>query len=204
MEETGDSGFFGFMNRIGDIIFLNLIFILTSIPIVTMGISLTALYTVTLKMARDEEGYVIKDYLKAFRTNWKHGLCVGIVLEVIFAVLGYDAWVLLGSQEGYAAAGFFITAAALIIVAAVAQYLFPLMARYDNPVGKTVRNAALLAISRLPYTVLLMALAAVPVVLVFITPYAYIYVFFAGISLGAFLQSRLLVNVFGKIEKGGK
>lgn len=204
MEETGEGGFFGFMNRIGDIIFLNLVFLLTCIPVVTIGAALISLYTVTLKMAKNEEGYVIKDYLKAFRTNWKQGLIVGIVLELVLFVLGYDAWVLLGSQESYAAAGFFITAAAIVIVIAVMQYLFPLMARYDNPVRKSVQNAALLAISRLPYTILLIVLEAIPVALVLLTPYAYIYIIFAGISLCAFLQSKLLVNVFGKIEQGGE
>ncbi len=204
MEGTGEGGFFGFMNRIGDIVFLNLIFLLTCIPVITIGIALVSLYTVTLKMARNEEGYVIKDYFKAFWTNWKQGLLVGIILEVVLFILGYDAWVLLASKEAYAAAGFFITAAALLIVAAVMQYLFPLMARYDNPVRRSVKNAVLLTISRLPYTLVLLALAAVLPLLVLISSYAYIYIIFAGISLCAFLQSKLLINVFEKIENGGK
>lgn len=199
-----ENGFFSFMNRIGDIVFLNLCFLLTCIPVVTAGTALISLYTVTLKMARNEEGYVIRSYLKAFKENLKQGILLGIVLELILAVLGYDAWVLLASKESYAAAGFFLTVAALFIVFAVMQYLFPLMARYDNPIRKSVGNAGLLAISRLPYTIVLMMLAAVPVALVLLTPYAYIYVVFAGVSLSALLQSKLLVNIFLKIENGGK
>lgn len=199
-----ENGFFSFMNRIGDIVFLNLCFLLTCIPVVTAGTAFISLYTVTLKMARNEEGYVIRSYLKAFKENLKQGILLGIVLELILAVLGYDAWVLLASKESYAAAGFFLTVAALFIVFAVMQYLFPLMARYDNPIRKSVGNAGLLAISRLPYTIVLMMLAAVPVALVLLTPYAYIYVVFAGVSLSALLQSKLLVNIFLKIENGGK
>lgn len=199
-----ENGFFSFMNRIGDIVFLNLCFLLTCIPVVTAGTALISLYTVTLKMARNEEGYVIRSYLKAFKENLKQGILLGIVLELILAVLGYDAWVLLASKESYAAAVFFLTVAALFIVFAVMQYLFPLMARYDNPIRKSVGNAGLLAISRLPYTIVLMMLAAVPVALVLLTPYAYIYVVFAGVSLSALLQSKLLVNIFLKIENGGK
>lgn len=204
MEGTEESGFFSFMNRIGDIIFLNLVFLFTCIPVVTIGAALISLYAVTLKMAGNEEGYVIRDYFKAFRTNWKRGLAVGIVLELILAVLGYDAWVLLVSKEEYAPAGFFVTVAALIIVIAVMQYLFPLLARYENSVRRSVQNAGLLAISKLPYTVLLIVLEAVPAALVLLTPYAYIYIVFAGISLCAYLQSKLLVKVFGKIEQGGE
>lgn len=204
MGGTEESGFFGFMNRVGDIIFLNIVFLITCIPVITIGNAFISLYTVTLKMAKQEEGYVIKDYFRAFGTNLKQGLIAGVMIEIILFVLGYDAWALLASREAYAAAGFFVTAAALVVVFAVMQYLFPLMARYDNPIGQSVRNAGLLAVSRLPYTVVLLVLAAVPAVLVFITPYAYIYVIFAGISLCAFLQSKLLVSVFDRIEKGGK
>lgn len=199
-----ENGFFLFMSRIGDIVFLNLCFLLTCIPVITAGTALTALYTVTLKMAENQEGYVVRSYFKAFKDNFKQGMIVGVVLELILAVLGYDAWVLLASKESYAAAGFFITAAALLITLAVMQYLFPLMARYDNSIGTSLRNAALLAISRLPYTIVLLGLAAVPAVFVLLTPYAYIYVIFAGVAFGALLQSKLLVNIFSKIENGGK
>ena len=134
----------------------------------------------------------------------KQGIIVGVVLELILAVLGYDAWMLLSSRESYSEAGFFVTAAALLIVFAVMQYLFPLMARYENSIGMSLRNAGLLAISRLPYTIVLLVLAAVPAVFILLTPYAYIYVIFAGGALGALLQSKLLVNIFSKIENGGK
>lgn len=204
MEGTDEGGFFGFMSRISDIVFLNLCFLLTCIPIVTAGTAFISLYAVTLKMAKNEEGYVVKSYFKAFRANLRQGLIVGILAELILAVLGYDAWVLLASKESYAAAGFFVTVAALVVVLSLIQYLFPLMARYDNPIGKSLRNAGLLAIGRLLHTVVLLVLAAVPVILVLITPYAYIYVIFAGVSLSAFLQSKLLVNIFSKIENGGK
>ncbi len=199
-----ENGFFLFMSRIGDIVFLNLCFLLTCIPVVTAGTALISLYTVTLKMAQNQEGYVIKSYFKAFKDNLKQGIIVGVVLELILAVLGYDAWMLLSSRESYSAAGFFVTAAALLIVFAVMQYLFPLMARYENSIGMSLRNAGLLAISRLPYTIVLLVLAAVPAVFILLTPYAYIYVIFAGGALGALLQSKLLVNIFSKIENGGK
>lgn len=199
-----ENGFFLFMSRIGDIVFLNLCFLLTCIPVVTAGTALISLYTVTLKMAQNQEGYVIKSYFKAFKDNLKQGIIVGVVVELILAVLGYDAWMLLSSRESYSAAGFFVTAAALLIVFAVMQYLFPLMARYENSIGMSLRNAGLLAISRLPYTIVLLVLAAVPAVFILLTPYAYIYVIFAGGALGALLQSKLLVNIFSKIENGGK
>lgn len=201
MENNGDNGFFGFMNKLSDIIFLNLIFLLTCLPIVTIGVALVSLHTVTLKMAKGQEGYVVRGYLKAFRANLKQGLLVGIPLEIILVVLVVDARFLLYSTESYRDMGLMVTVIALVFLVLIMQYLFPLMARYDNSIKNTICNAALLVISKLPYTILLLIIVIIPVVLVYITPYALIYVLFAGVSVCALLQGKILNHVFGKVEE---
>lgn len=198
MENGG--GFFGFMNKLGDMFFLNLVFILTCIPVVTIGNALIALYTVTLKMAKGQEGYVVKSYFKAFKDNLKQGLVVGIVLEIALFVLIYDAGVLLYSQEIYGAPGFFITIAALVLIVMVVHYLFPLMAKYENKLGTTILNAVILSISKFPFTILLVLLTAVPVVVVWTWPYAGIYVICIGAVFSVYLQSKLLNRIFDKLE----
>ena len=160
-----ENGFFLFMSRIGDIVFLNLCFLLTCIPVVTAGTALISLYTVTLKMAQNQEGYVIKSYFKAFKDNLKQGIIVGVVLELILAVLGYDAWMLLSSRESYSAAGFFVTAAlsaAAILSAAVIGIVRPVSDVYYYAGGllalgavlfnmiEIIRNYNRLAMRRLP------------------------------------------------------
>ena len=59
------------LNRLWDLIVLNILFFLTSIPIVTVGASLSALYTVTLKGVRKEDSYIVRSYFAAFRENFK-------------------------------------------------------------------------------------------------------------------------------------
>lgn len=195
-----ENGFFGFMNRLGDIVFLNIVFLLTCIPIVTIGDALIALYSVSLKMARGEEGYVVRGYFKAFKDNFKKGIIVGIVLELILSVLVYDAFMLLHSAESYAAFGFFITVAAIAVIFAMMQYLFPLMARYENSIKNSVKNALLLAISKLPYTIILVILPLCLAGLTFFTSYAYCLIIICGCSLCAFVQSKLLNRIFKSIE----
>lgn len=201
MDNYGDNGFFEFMNRLGDIVFLNLIFLLSCIPIITIGDALISLYSVSLKMARGEEGYVIRGYFKALKDNLKQGLIVGILLELIVFILGADVWILYYSTESYRDVGLLVTVAALFFVVMVVQFLFPLFARYENSISNTIRNAVLLSISKLPYTMAMIALMLVPVILVYMTSYAWIYVIFAGISISALLKCKLLNRVFRKIEE---
>ena len=72
-----DNKFFTVMGRVADLIMLNVVFLICCLPIVTIGASLTALHYVTLKMARNEESYIIRSFfksldLKSTRLNSSH------------------------------------------------------------------------------------------------------------------------------------
>lgn len=66
-----DSPLYRFLSKLLDVIRLNFLWILFSIPLVTIGASTVAALSVALKMADDEEGYIGRSFLKAFRENWK-------------------------------------------------------------------------------------------------------------------------------------
>lgn len=196
-----DNGFFSFANRFGDIVFLNVIFLLTCIPIVTIGPALAALYSVSLKMAKGQEGYVVRGYFTEFKENLKQGLAVGIVLEMILAVLIADAVFLYHSQDSYRTFGMVVTIIALIFLVVLIPYIFALMGRYQNSIKNTVLNSILISISKLPYTILSLILMVIPIVLVMLTPYAYFYVLFGGVVVCTLLQSKLFNRIFAQIEE---
>lgn len=56
--------FFGTISRLGDLVILNILFLVCSIPIVTIGASITAMYSVTKKMAEEREGYIVRSFLR--------------------------------------------------------------------------------------------------------------------------------------------
>ena len=59
-----DSAFFRIMDKLGSLFILNMLTLICSIPLFTVGTAFTALYYVTMKMVRDEETYVTKDYFR--------------------------------------------------------------------------------------------------------------------------------------------
>lgn len=81
-----DNPFFEFMGNVGDWILLNLLFVLTSIPLITIGMSLTALYRIVLRRMRGENNYVFKEYFKACKEEWKKSTILWIVF-LLAAVL---------------------------------------------------------------------------------------------------------------------
>ena len=85
-----DSPIMRFLSRICDLMILNILCIICCLPVVTAGASITALYTITLKMVRGEESYIFKGFLKAFKENFKQGMVV-VLIDAVLLVFGLNA-----------------------------------------------------------------------------------------------------------------
>lgn len=118
-------------SKISDFLLLNFLFLITSIPIVTLGASLTALYAVNLKMVKGEESYIYRDYFRAFKRNFKQGIPAFLLFAAAFTLLGMNIWI------SYQAPGlFFLVLRALSTIFMVCificmKYYFPILARFD-------------------------------------------------------------------------
>lgn len=119
------------LSRIFELLLLNLLFVLTSLPLVTIGASLTALFAVNLKLVRNEESYIIKEYFHAFRQN----LIPAAISFLLFAVTGtlFSFNVILALQSVsplFLVTGVF-SLIFLILLGVYALYYFPLLARFQ-------------------------------------------------------------------------
>ena len=74
-----DSPFYEFLRRFVDVIKLNFLWLIFCLPIVTIGASTVAVFSVTLKMVEDKEGYVGRDFIKAFKANIRQGIPLGLI-----------------------------------------------------------------------------------------------------------------------------
>ena len=68
-----DNKFFSFMNKVADIMILNVLFIITCLPLITIGTSLIALYSVTLKQSSGTSSYIVREYFHAWKENIRQG-----------------------------------------------------------------------------------------------------------------------------------
>ena len=196
------------MGRLADFIILNLLWVICSVPIITIGASTTALYTVMLKLVKNEEGYIAKGFLKAFKENFKQSTIMWIIfllISIVFAV-DFASIKLMSDKIGGILQILFLFMGALLTAWMV--YAFALQARFVNTVKNTLKNAMILVFARLPFTVLIIILTIGPVLATFLTVQTLVIGimvwFFAGVSLVAWLNSCLLRFVFKKLEEGGE
>lgn len=196
-----DSPLMRFLTKIADLMVLNILFCVTSIPLITIGASWTALYSVTLKMVRDEEGSVSRSYFRSFRQNFRQATLLWLGVLVVLTLLVLDIRVLNGMAGGTAPGLLRVGVEILALLGImVLQYLFPSLARFEASLADTLKNACMMALVHLPKTALMTAAAvgAVWITLINNTTIAVGLMVWPliGFSLMAFGNSGILRKIF--------
>ena len=158
------------LSKLADIVICNILFVLCSLPVVTIGASLTALCTCMLELVYEGEasdGLIFRDFWYSFRANFKQATILWLFCLAAFGFLFLYYW-FAHSMAGAMGKTYQITFYALVLVFLFGfLYLFPLQARYQNKVRHTIRNAWLLSVAALPWTLLCLVVIALAVYISF-------------------------------------
>ena len=196
--------FFDKVDKFGDMFCLNLLFVISCIPIITIGAAITALYSYSLKMVKNEESGVWKGYWKAFKDNFKPATKVWIVL-LLFAALLYGEFFLSFCVTGLALSVVLaIMAIEAIYLSFVIPVIFPLIARYENTTRNYFRNSFLISISHLGSWCYMFFIWALPIALYATNEKILFYSWFLWvlilISILAYATSMIALRLFAKLE----
>lgn len=193
------------LERFGDLFALNLTFLLSCIPVITIGASVTALFTMTNKMVRNEDGTMWKGFWKAFRQNFKVGTKMWAVILVYLGVV-YAEYAYMIRSAGQAT-NFMVVLIGfeMVLLSFLLPFLFPIIARYENTIGNYIKNTLIISVSNFKtwlvvfiiWFVPALALAASALLLAY-TWYLWLLVMFA---VQAYATSMILQKVFDKLEE---
>lgn len=135
-----DSPLYRFMFKALDVLKLNFMWLLFSLPIITIGASTVAAMSVALKMTDDEEGYIGRSFVKAFKENWKQGTLLWIITVIaVYAI--YLDFQLFEAVEGNPIVFLIVGMVSIAIVIVALIYSYPLLARYENTLFNTIQNS---------------------------------------------------------------
>lgn len=193
--------FFGFMSKVADLCILNIICVVCCIPVITAGASITAMYYVTLKMVRNEDAYIVRSFFKSFKQNFKQATIINLIMLLIGVVLYIDLNVSKAMQGGAGQIFQVIFMAFVLIYFILFLYVYPVLARFYNTIKNTIKNALFMAVRHLPYTVVMVLIAACPLLLLLVKSYqiqSTLFVLFLlmGFALIAYCNSFFLVKIF--------
>ena len=189
-----------FINKIVYSVYLNILWFICCIPVITIGASTTALFYVTLKISKNEEGSITKAFFHSFKENLRPGTVIWLILLAFGIILGIDGYVLYHMRFEnvfwtLCTAVFCVAAAAYAIIL---MYIFPLLARFDNTIGAMFKNALFIGV-RFLFCTALMAVIYFVMLLIVVRIFTPAVIF--GEGLCALLCSCLLSNILNLCQE---
>ena len=159
-----------FLGRVCDLMLLSVLFTLSCSTIVLAGAAVTALYSMTLKMERGEEGETAKGFFRALFGSFLQSVPGSVLLFLDTALLMLMRSSPSGDISAFLSYAFALLSIAAILLTAWLGWLFPLQARFENSFRRHSKNAAILALSNLPVTCLLTLINLLPFISLLIFP----------------------------------
>lgn len=204
-EKSRSEKAFQFLDLFGELFVLNFIFILFSIPVVTISSSWSAMYAVSFKLINGTEGSLWNSFVGAFKKNFKQTFIMNFILVFYLLVL-FAQYYLIISCAGiirYIYIVFVFTT--LAIGALVIPFLYPLITRYNNTIVLAMKNAFLLSLSHLGTCIKVLCVLFAPIALSIIYPKLFLFtwflwltIIFAGMN---YISARMVQKVFNELEQ---
>lgn len=188
---------------VSDLLTASLLFFVCSIPVITIGPSITALYAVMLKMEIGECGGIASTFFKSFRENFKQSFLLSVVLLLVVAFLAIDIYFFSTGILKTPTLLQLIVLVVLLIPACAAGYVFPMVARFEVKTGRALLNALIITMTHLPHSMVMLLINMLPVIILFLSP-TFFYqslilwpVF--GFGLQAKMNSKILHRIFKEL-----
>ena len=189
-----------FLGKVADMMILNLLVLFCSIPIITMGAALTAMHYVALRVVRNEESYITKDFFKSFKLNFKQATVMWIFVLLIGALIGYDIFIMTSTTINIPVVIKVIILVVTAILTLTTSFVFPLLSKFDNTNVNIFKNSFAISIAKFPRAIVMVVVSLAPIAILFMPQYLPFFILF-GFSVPAWICAFLYNDVFKRLEE---
>lgn len=187
-----------FLHFVADIVVLHFLWVLCSLPIVTIGASTTALYYSCMKRIRNSEGYPSRNFFKSFKENFKQSTIIWIGMLLTGFVFFTDLRIGMALDNMMGKIMIVSCSVFLIPYLLVCMYIFPVQAKFENRIFDNLKNALLMSLRHFPSSLLLIVIYATFVVLLLsFVPFIGL-MLCCGAGLIAYMTSNVFIYIFRK------
>ncbi len=203
-----NNGFFSFARKLIWVFVLNILFILTSLPIITIGASASAMNSVFTKIINEQGFEVVKDYFRAFKANFVKSTIVWTIGAAVSMVLYVDIfyWFKYGLDDGIFS---YVMLGGSCIIAVVFLMLmhtfFPLLTRFDLTIKEVFTVGTMLTIKHIGYAfeALVATLLTVGLSMVYVFQGKFLFMIYLVICFGldGFIQSYIYRHILNRYSE---
>ncbi len=189
-----------FLTTICNLIILNFIFMISCIPVFTIGAAVTSLYRITIAILAGDNPSVIKDYFRCYRENFLKATGLMFLYTALAAFFVFEIYMIREMLDQSFQWTAFFPFFFIIVILASSFYAFPLLAWFHESFKLILKNSLLLALTNLPVTIMYIAITAGLAFLIYQFPTITMsQMVFLGFSLFAMFYSLFLKKIFEKL-----
>lgn len=192
-----DGPLYKFMTTLWDIMKLNFLWLIFSLPLFTIGASTVAAFAVTNKMAEEREGYVGRQFLEAFKANWKQGIPMGLMVAIGAYAVYLDFELQRVTESMMLQVAGILTC---VILISAFLYAFALCARYENTIKNTLINSIQITVRYFPRTIGLLLVLAVELFVFLFNQTTLFFMVLIGPACIMYTISSFAMYIFRRIE----
>lgn len=186
-----------YCGKLWDMMWLNILVCVCSLPIITAGAAITAMHYIMLKIFRDEEGAITASFLKVFKSNFKQSTIISLIFALVIYLLIVSIGIAFASQMRML---LYFLIAVLAVVICVLNWALIFQSRYRNSITGTIKYGVMAVIAHPLRSVLLAVLAVIPIAALWVAFENFILVLLCGFTLPGFVEVFLYNGVFKKLE----
>lgn len=189
-----------FGTKLGYLLWLQVLTVVCSLPLITAGAAFTAMHKVLLDIYRNTESHITRRFLKTFWENLGQATALWLIYLAYFTLLILDYWFSVSTTVPILRLAVYFLPVLAIAGYLSLMWIFPLQSRYQNSLWKTIKLSFTLLCFRPLITVIMAVLTCIPLALLMITLYAFPYLIFFGITVPGLLQVMLYSRIFAYLE----
>jgi uncharacterized membrane protein YesL len=184
-----DNPFFNLMDQIGDLVILNVLWLVCCLPVITIGASTMAMTDVTMKMAAGEAPAISRTFFRVFRDNFMQATIMFLALLVMGAILFLDF--LISPEYSGFLGGMLLVGSVAFGVAWLwaALYVYLVMLTFKDKFKETLKKAVMISFIHFPYTLAISGIVLAPILIALWNPEFTVFVFPFFVIIGASAMS---------------
>lgn len=195
-----DSKLTVFLTVLSDLLWINILTLICCIPVFTIGAALTAKDHMCYKLLRGEGSGLTRDYFLSFRRNFRQATFIWLLELAMIMFFLADIYLLWFYGNDTFRNLVYVLSGLMLFAYIISIMIFPMLARFENGIAGTVKNAVIMCASIFPSALLMAVMYLIPPVLGIFFTGLVPFVFLFGLSLPGYLSAMLYRKAFEKVE----
>ena len=193
------------LTKMGELILLNLFWLVGCLPLITIGASTTALYRCLIVWKRNGDVQVFREFWMTFAKEFLQATKLLLILAAVAALLVVDLYIVVFSALVTNVTVWIFIGLLLLLTVPAMGYVFPLQAYFENTVWGVLKNAWMMSFANILISLLVLIVNCIPLIVAILLPEFFVrsglvWVLFSG-SVCAYINTGLLMKVFDKYSR---